>query len=360
MTGADLIDGRLLEHVERHVHEFHIAGLGHVCGEPDAVAFAVRSARHRHIAQRDQIVHVDRHVFSVEFHRRDVIFADLPALVLAGFRLGALVPRIALRSVRRVGIPLVALITLVVLVVVRAGEEVEPFRRLAQRDRADAVHGGHVVVLDRAQLVGRRPRGVAGAQICGEFAQLGVQILFECVGILGVRGFRVCGFRHQAVLVHERGEHLPPAAIVGRPVVDLLEDAAVGWLVERGQHILQVCVRLLHRIPEEQVGFGEFEIVEVPLVHHLVAQGVERGEHPAAPGAALVRDRSLLEFDREVPGQRARSFVIGRGRQHAGCDGCVGGDEVGSVGVEIVGVLGELPWVECFAVSHWGAPSLWF
>ena len=304
----DLVDGGLPEHVERHVHEFHVAGLGHVRGEADAVALVERTARHRHVAQRDQIVHVDRHVFAVELHRRDAEVADLLAFVLAALRgvIGFL------RVLR------VALLIVLLRVVVHAGEEIETFRRLAERDRADAVHGRHVVVLDRTQLFHRRALGMTVAQVGGEFTQLGVQVLLERVGILGVRGLRVCGFRHQAVLVHQRGEHLPPAAVIGRTIVDLLEDTAVGRLVDGGQHVLQIRVRLLQCIPEEQVGFGEFEIVEVPAVHHLVAQRVERGEHPATAGAALVRDRPLLEFDGEVARQRARALVVGGGGQYAG------------------------------------------
>ncbi len=87
VSGADLVDGGLLEHVERHVDEFHVSGFGDVRGVADAVALVERAVLHRHVAQCGQIVDVDRHVFLVEFHGRDAVFADLLALVLAGFRL---------------------------------------------------------------------------------------------------------------------------------------------------------------------------------------------------------------------------------------------------------------------------------
>ena len=83
---------------------------------------------------------------------------------------------------------------------------------------------------------------------------------------------------------------MPPAAIIGRTIVDLLKDTAIGRLIECGEHVFQIRVGFLHRIPEEQVCFREFEVVEVPRMHELVAQRVERGEHPATAGTTLVGD----------------------------------------------------------------------
>ena len=339
VSGANLVDRGLFEHVERHVDEFHIPRFGHIGGVADAVTLVERTGRHRHVAQRHQIVDVHRHVLLVEFHRRDAGFADLSALVLAGFRL--------------VGLVFAAFLIVLLVIVAHAGQEVELLRRLAQRDGAHAVHGGHVVVLDRAQFIDRDAGCVTFAQVGGELAQPAVEVLFERVGVLGIGGFRVGALRHETILVYKGGEHLPPTAVIGRPVVDLLEQAAVGRLVERGEHVFEIRVGFFHRIPEEQVGFGEFEIVESPLVHELVTQGVEGCEHPAAAGSALVGDGPLFQFDGEVAWQRALAFVVGGGFEHARGHRGVGGHKVGPVGVEVFGVLCETFRFDCCdAVGH--------
>ena len=376
MAGGELVEGGLLEHVQRHVDELHVAGLGHVRGEADAVAPVERAVLDRDIGQRHEVVDVHRHVLLVELQRGDADLADLRALVLAGLRLAGLVLVAIIAALAVLGVGLgaglvralarvaalavlglvlvaglavlvalaglaVAFVGLVVIVVLGAREEVELLRRLAQRHGADAVHGAHVPVLQRAQLVLGRPRGMATAQLRRELAQLGVEVLLEIVGIAGVLGLRVGALGRQAVLVHQRGEHLPPAAVVGRAVVDDLEDARVGRLVERGQHVLQIGVRLLHRVPEEEVGLGEFEVLEVPAVHQLVAQGVQGSEHPAAAGALLIGDRPLLELDGEIARQRAHAAVVGGGLEHAGRYGRVRGDQIGPIRIEIVAVCAQ-------------------
>ena len=346
MAGGELIEGGLLEHVQRHVDELHVAGLGHVRGEADAVAPVERAVLDRGIGQRHEVVDVHRHVLLVELQRGDADLADLRALVLAGLRLAGLVLVAIIAALAVLGLVLVAglavaFVGLVVIVVLGAREEVELLRRLAQRHGADAVHGAHVPVLQRAQLVLGRPRGMAAAQLRRELAQLGVEVLLEIVGIAGVLRLRVGALGHQAVLVHQRGEHLPPAAVVGRAIVDDLEDARIGRLVERGQHVLQIGVRLLHRVPEEEVGLGEFEVLEVPAVHQLVAQGVQGSEHPAAAGALLIGDRPLLELDGEIARQRAHAAVVGGGLEHAGRYGRVRGDQIGPIRIEIVAVCAQ-------------------
>ena len=176
------------------------------------------------------------------------------------------------------------------------------------------------------------------AQFGGELAQLRVQVLLERRGIAGVRRLRVGLLRHQTVLLDQRDEHLPPAAIVSRAFVDRLEDAAVRGLVERLEHVLKVEVRLLQLVVEEQIAFGELEIVEVPLVHQLVAQRVQRCEHPAAAGMLLRGDRTLLEFDGEVARQRTYAAIVGGRLEHAGRNRRVRRDQVGAVFVEVFGV----------------------
>ena len=110
MAGADLVDGGLLEHVERHVDEFHILRFGDIGGVADAVAFVKRTGFHRHVAQRHQIIDVHRHVFPVEFHRRDAGLTDLPALVLAGLWI--------------VGLAFVGFLVVFLVIVAHAGQEV--------------------------------------------------------------------------------------------------------------------------------------------------------------------------------------------------------------------------------------------
>ena len=194
---------------------------------------------------------------------------------------------------------------------------------------------------------------MAFAQIRRELTQPAVEILFECVGILGIGGFRICVLRHKTVLVNKGGEHLPPTAIVGRTIVDLLEQAAVGRLVERGKHVLKICVGFLHRIPEKQVGFGEFEIVKSPFVHELITQGVEGREHPAAARSTLVGDGALLQFYGEVARQRALTLVISGSFEHARRYRRVGRHEIGAVCVEVLGVLHETFRFDCLVtVCH--------
>ena len=195
-------------------------------------------------------------------------------------------------------------------------------------------------------------------QIGGELAQLGVQILFECVGIAGIRGFRVCGLRDQTILVDQRNEHLPPAAVIGNSIVDDFEHAAVGRLVKGCEHVLQIRIRFLDCVPEEQVGFGELEILKLPTMHELIAQGVERGEHPAAAGMFLIRDRALLEFNREIARQGAHAMVIGGGLQYAHAGGCVCRDRVRPVGVEPLGEFVQLFWPQRLGIVWIGGVVL--
>ena len=176
------------------------------------------------------------------------------------------------------------------------------------------------------------------AQLGRELAQLGVEVLLEIIGITGVLRLWVGALGHQTVLVHQRGEHLPPAAVVGRAPVDGFEQTRIGRLVERAQHVLQISVRLLHRVPEEQVGLGELEILKIPAMHEFVTQRVQGGEHPATAGTLLIGDRTLLEFDGEVARQRTYAAIVGGRLEHAGRNRRVRRDQVGAVLVEVFGV----------------------
>ena len=211
VAGGELVKRGLLEHVQRHVDEFHIASLGHVRAEADAVALVERAVLERGVGQRHEIVDVHRHVLLVELKRGDADLANLRALVLAGFRLVGLV-LIALAGLGvgfalalagfglavcvGLGLALASLALLILIIILGAREEVELLRRFAERHGADAVHGAHVLVLQRTQLVLRRPGSRTAAQLGRELAQLGVEVLLEIVGITGVLRLRVGALGH--------------------------------------------------------------------------------------------------------------------------------------------------------------------
>ena len=93
-------------------------------------------------------------------------------------------------------------------------------------------------------------------------------------------------------------------------------------------------------------------------MHELIAQGVERGEHPAAAGMFLIRDRALLEFNREIARQGAHAMVIGGGLQHAHAGGCVRRDRVRPVGVEPLGEFVQLFWPQRLGIVWIGGVVL--
>ena len=217
VAGGELVKRGLLEHVQRHVDEFHIASLGHVRAEADAVALVERAVLERGVGQRHEIVDVHRHVLLVELKWGDADLANLRALVLAGFRLVGLV-LIALAGLGvgfalalagfaalagfglavcvGLGLALASFALLILIIILGAREEVELLRRFAERHGADAVHGAHVLVLQRTQLVLRRPGSRTAAQLGRELAQLGVEVLLEIVGIAGVLGLRIGALGH--------------------------------------------------------------------------------------------------------------------------------------------------------------------
>ena len=337
MACGQLVDGGLAEHVERHVDEVHRSGLRHVAHERQLIAAVIRGRGERGVRQAHEIIQILAHVLRVELLRRDAVFDDLPARVDAGLRAG----------LGRLGV--------ILALVLDAQQQIEARRWLAHCDSADTVHDRHLPGLERAQLLNRLAGLMGVAQFGGEFAQLRVQVLLERRGIAGVRRLRVGLLRHQTVLLDQRDEHLPPAAIVSRAFVDRLEDAAVRGLVERLEHVLKVEVRLLQLVVEEQIAFGELEIVEVPLVHQLVAQRVQRCEHPAAAGMLLRGDRPLLEFDRERAGELAHAAIRGRGLENAVRYRRVRRHEVRAVRVERRGVFPELFRSQCQVVGLVGS-----
>ena len=90
-------------------------------------------------------------------------------------------------------------------------------------------------------------------------------------------------------------------------------------------------------------------------MHQLVAQRVQRCEHPAAAGMLLRGDRTLLEFDRERAGELAHAAIRGRGLENAVRYRRVRRHEVRAVRVERRGVFPELFRSQCQVVGLVGS-----
>ena len=89
---------------------------------------------------------------------------------------------------------------------------------------------------------------------------------------------------------------------------------AIGGLVGRPNNVFVEVVGLFKLVPEELVGLGELKVVgQVELLLHLVTDGVEGGEHPAAAGLLLVSYVSRLEVNRKVRGVVSNGVPIKAG-----------------------------------------------
>ena len=85
-----------------------------------------------------------------------------------------------------------------------------------------------------------------------------------------------------------------------------------------GDDVLEEPVGALVFVPEEGIGLRELEALEAELLDDAVAHGVQAGEHPAAAGALLIGDVSLLELHiKGGRGERRRLWIVRSGSNAA-------------------------------------------
>ena len=155
-------------------------------------------------------------------------------------------------------------------------------------------------------------------QIRSKLPQLRIQILLERIRISRISRLRISTLRHQTILVHQISEHMPPTTIISRTIINRLEHTTIQRLIQRDKHILQKHVRLLHRIPEKQVGFRKLEILQIPTMHQLITQRIKRRKHPTTPRTTLIGDTPLLQLDGEIILQHALALIVGGCGEHTG------------------------------------------
>ena len=222
---------------------------------------------------------------------------------------------------------------------------------LAETDAEQAVDLVQHLCLAGAQLVEGLPLLVQLAQDAGVLPQLlGQGRVHLAAGGRGL-GLGVSGLGHNAVLLDEVAQHIPLAAVVYGGGEQVGHQAATDGLVQRIEDALKEVVGFFQLIPEEEVGLRELKSLEVILLHHLIAQGVEGGEHPAAAALLLVADLALFETDGVFVHVVLHSRALDSGDQQAVVRHGVHSHAVGALGSE-AGIKGFDLFFRDF-LRHW-------
>ena len=170
--------------------------------------------------------------------------------------------------------------------------------RLAQADAEQAVDLAQHPGLAGAQLVQALALLVQLAQDAGILPQLLGQRHIHLAAAGRSLGLGVSGLGHHTVLLDQIAEHIPLAAVVHRSHQQIGHQTAIGGLVQRVEDALEEVVGFFQLIPEKEVGLRELKGLEVILLHHLIAQGVEGCKHPAAAALLLICNFTLLKRNR--------------------------------------------------------------
>ena len=239
-------------------------------------------------------------------------------------------------------------VEVVVLIAVLKGKGLG---RLAQADAEQAVDLAQHPGLVGAQLVQALALLVQLAQDAGILPQLLGQRQIHLAAAGRSLGLGVSGRGHHAVLLDQIAEHIPLAAVVHRGHQQIGHQTAIGGLVQRVEDALEEVVGFFQLIPEKEVGLRELKGLEVVLLHHLIAQGVEGRKHPAAAALLLVADLALLQADGVFMDILLHSLAADGGSQQAVVRHGVHGHAVGALGAEI-GVKG-CDLFFCNFLRHW-------
>ena len=203
---------------------------------------------------------------------------------------------------------------------------------LAQADAEQAVHLVQHLGLAGAQGVEGLPFPVQLAQDAGVLPQFLGQGRIHLAAGGGGFGLRVGRLGHHAVLFDQAAQHIPLAAIAHGRGEQVGHQTAAGGLLQRFENAFEEVVGFFQLIPEEEVCLRELKGLEAAFPHHLIAQGVEGSEHPAAAALLLVADIALLQADRVLVHVVFHGPALDGGGQQAVVRHSVHGHAVGPLG----------------------------
>jgi hypothetical protein len=158
----------------------------------------------------------------------------------------------------------------------------------------------------------------------------------------------MASFGTAPVLLHQRAEHVPLAAVPHRVGEQEGNETAVARIVEGIEDVLEEPVGFLELVPVQRISLAELEGLQVEFLDCADAHRVEAGEHPAAARALLVGAVALLDLDVEHSGVARHLFGHARGGADAVAGHRVLGHDVGAIGgeggrVALDGAEGEGP-----------------
>ena len=78
----------------------------------------------------------------------------------------------------------------------------------------------------------------------------------------------------------------------------------------------------------------EFKVFQIIAVNDFIAEDIQGGEKPAAPGMLLVGDGTLLQVNAEGIGKFLQSLIVSSCIDKAVVNGSCRGNFIGAVGVE--------------------------
>ncbi len=170
---------------------------------------------------------------------------------------------------------------------------VEALRRRAQVNAQDPVDDLHDLGLGRAG--GLQPAGRGRTDRPGPLAKLVAEGRVHPARVRRALGLRHVSLGNQAVLGHERGEHVPLAAVAGHRVQQEGDGPVVDVAVRGLDDRLEEVIGALELVPEHRVVLRELEVLEPGPPHDARAQQVQPGEQPAAAAPLLVGDLPVVQ-----------------------------------------------------------------